>query len=318
MRLTPPHQQLLSQTRELEVIVGGSESNTLAGLSRLGQRCCWLSRLPEQDLGQLVVQTLNAHGIDTRHVSWADARERLGIFYTIPATPPLPGRVIYDRAQSAASRMQAGDLPQDLFAADKARLFHSTGITAALGKAMLATLETAWERAGKAGWLRSFDFNFRSNLWSIQEAWSGCQPFMDTADVVFISLRDVKARNRDEPNLQTDAEQLAWLRNHLGAKLIIITRGADGASLLAADGRQTDYPSLTREHHGRIGRGDCFSAGFLASWLEQPDNYTRALRQAAVCAAVKSATSGDMACFTASQIRAVVDAGSDSAVELIR
>ncbi|MEZ5480156.1 MAG: sugar kinase [Thiolinea sp.] len=318
LRLTPPQQQLLSQTRELEVIVGGSESNTLAGLAGLGRRCSWLSRLPQHDLGALVVQKLREHGVDTRQVSWAAATERLGIFYTTPATPPLPGRVIYDRAASAASRMQPEDLPQSLFTAGQARLFHSTGITAALGTEMLATLQTAWQWAGAAGWRRSFDFNYRSNLWPIAQAWNTCQPLMDEADVVFLSLRDVQAVNRDNAALQSDQAHLDWLRDSVQAGVIVVTRGAEGATLLTADGQQFDQPSLTQLHHGRIGRGDSFSAGFLDVWLDQPDDYRRALRQAAVCAAVKSATPGDMAYFVSEQIQAVVNAEHDGAAELVR
>nr|MCU0709832.1 PfkB family carbohydrate kinase [Pirellula sp.] len=53
IRMSPPEQQRLEQARSFDVHVGGSESNTLAGLSRLGLSTCWISRLTENALGRM-------------------------------------------------------------------------------------------------------------------------------------------------------------------------------------------------------------------------------------------------------------------------
>jgi len=53
MRLSPPADQRLEQTRLFEVGVGGSELNVGCLLARLGRRVAWVSRLPEGPLGRI-------------------------------------------------------------------------------------------------------------------------------------------------------------------------------------------------------------------------------------------------------------------------
>ena len=64
IRLTPPGYNRIEQSHHLEMHVGGSESNTLIGLSRLGLSTVWLSRLNCNPLGQLVASSLRSHGVD--------------------------------------------------------------------------------------------------------------------------------------------------------------------------------------------------------------------------------------------------------------
>jgi len=78
LRFSPKSPLRLEQSSELETHVGGSESNTLVGLSRLGLKSAWISRLPSHVLGQSIARNIAMHGVDTQHVVWSESdRSRL-------------------------------------------------------------------------------------------------------------------------------------------------------------------------------------------------------------------------------------------------
>lgn len=162
------------------------------GLARLGLKTCWLSRLPDNALGHLAAGELARHGVDTRHVRWtADAR--MGLYFVEQGAKPRGSQVIYDRQDSAMSWMQPGDLPADLFTPEGARLLHSSGISLAIGQNAGRTTLHAMTLAKQSGWLRSFDVNHRSKLWSYEEARVGCHNAMVLADIIFVAERDARA-----------------------------------------------------------------------------------------------------------------------------
>lgn len=160
LRLTPPNLRRLEQATTLDIEVGGTESNVAIGLSRLGLKVAWLSRLTDNPLGRLITSRITAHGVDTTHVCWT-AADRVGVLFYEMGKAPRGSQVLYDRRYSAVSRMQAADLPQDLFCPDGARLLHTTGITLALGQALTDTAHHALRLAKAAGWMVSFDMNYR-------------------------------------------------------------------------------------------------------------------------------------------------------------
>src|SRR5207244_3338461 len=54
IRLSPPSFRRLEQARSLDLLVGGAELNTAAGLVRLGRSAAWVSRLTQNPLGRLI------------------------------------------------------------------------------------------------------------------------------------------------------------------------------------------------------------------------------------------------------------------------
>lgn len=294
LRLTPPNLRRLEQATSLDIEVGGTESNVAIGLSRLGLNVAWLSRLTDNPLGRLIASSIAAHGVDTSHVSWT-TEDRVGVLFYEMGKAPRGSRVLYDRRHSAVSRMQAADLPQELFRPNGARLLHTTGITLALGQTLTDTAHRALQLAKAAGWLVSFDFNYRHTLWELSQAQEGCQIYVEAADILFIPRGD--ACLLFDLNADMPAESIL---SHVAAAYpqatIVLTLGADGA-LGQEPGsdmiRQTAYPA---EAVDRLGGGDAFAAGFLYGYLtttEAAHRLPTALRWGAAAAALKYTIPGD-------------------------
>lgn len=292
LRLAPPGMERLERARQLDIVIGGSESNTAVGLARLGLRTAWLSRLPESPLGRGVANEIGRWGVDTSHVRYAPD-ERLGLYFVEFGPPPRGTRVTYDRAGSAAAYMTPDDLPAGLFRPDGARLLHLTGITPALSDSAAATAARVRDLAKEAGWLFSFDVNYRGKLWTSEAARAGCEPFMTAADVLFVPRGDAATVY----GLDGDPEStLETLGARYPAAVIVMTLGAEGGIARTPDGALHRQDAFAAEEVDRFGGGDAFSAGFLYGYLTLTgaDRVPGALRWGAAVAALKYTIPGDM------------------------
>ncbi len=306
LRFTPPNLQRIEQATSFDAHIGGSESNTAVGLARLGRRVAWLSRLPNNPLGHVVASTIGRFDVDVSHVVWS-ATDRLGTYYLEHGKPPRASQVLYDRRDSAASRIQPSDLPNDLFEPQVAKLFHTTGITLGISSTAAATALRAAELAKRAGWLNSFDVNYRGKLWSADEARVGCLKLMQLADIVFLPIRDAQGV------FQLKGESPEPILEALGALVphctVVMTLGAAGAIARNAAGqvfKQPAYPSTNVE---RLGSGDAFSAGFLSGFLEFGD-IAQALQWGAATASVKHTIPGDLPLVHRHEIESLLSANA--------
>jgi len=306
LRLTPPALERLERTRSLDVHSGGSESNTAVALSRLGSRVCWLSRLPDNPLADLVCGEIARFGVDTRFVVRAPG-ERIGTYYYEPAGAPRNSRVYYDRAGSAMARIRPEDLPAAPFEPGTSRLFHTTGITVAISETARATARQAADWARSAGMQVCFDVNHRRNLWSVADARGHYDEWLALADLVFIAERDVALL---WPELGSAVELHARCRD----AILVITRGAEGSVAVTPQNRQISQVAIQATEVERLGRGDAFSGGFIHQWLASGD-VAEALRWGAAVAALKFAMPGDMALVTSEEVESVLNGNRISQVQ---
>lgn len=307
LRFTPPGRIRLEQAHELQVHVGGSESNTAVGLARLGLRTAWLSRLPSTSLGRLVSGELARYGVDVDHVVWS-SDSRLGLYFLEEGGPPRGSQIIYDRRDSAISRMTPAELPENLFAAGRLRAFHTTGITLALSDTARATAERAAQLAHAAGALVTFDINYRSRLWSSQEALAGCQTLLQLADVVFLPDRDAQTIF-EVPAVDDPGYSLEQLAARYPKATWVMTRGRSG-SMSFASGKLYAQGIFASDEVGRLGGGDAFSAGFLARFLEGDGDIGDALRWGAATSALKYSIPGDLPLVSREEVEALLASGA--------
>ena len=313
LRMAPPGHLRIEQAAYFELEAGGTESNTAVALARLGVRTTWISRMPENPLGRRVARTLMGHGVDTSHIIWVKG-ERMGLFFVEFGDGSRATSIIYDRAGSAASRMTPDELPAEIFSATGGRHLHLTGITLAISDSAAATAKRALQLAQAAGWSVSFDFNYRSKLWTPEASRRGCHPFAAAADIVFAPIRDAQT-HYGLPEAVSPEDALAALQREFPQATVILTLGADG-SIAAVPGqapqRQPIFPGGGTV--GRIGAGDAFTAGVLYRYLyrDSEDWLADALKWGAAAAAMKYTIPGDMGLFEKEEVAALLESGGIS------
>lgn len=311
IRLSPSDFQRLETAEQLQLHVGGSESNTAVGLARMGKKVAWLSRLTTNPLGRRITSTLAAHGVDTQHVCWTP-EDRVGTYYFEQGSAPRSSQVIYDRRGSAFSNYTASMLPRELFTRGRSKILHVTGISLALNERVQATVAQAIEWAKAARWLVSFDVNHRSLLWSYEQARSVVRPLLETADLVFLPIRDAIGLY---PQLDGDSDEaiLKWLMQLRSGKTTIMTLG-DRGCIAGTSSEILSHSIVPVAPIGRLGGGDAFSAGFLTGWLETADLAT-SMRWAVAMARLKYSIPGDLPIMTRAEVESLVCSDEDASLK---
>lgn len=305
LRLSVPLGSRLSDLRQLDVEIGGAESNVCVALARLGRTTSWQSRLPEHALADAVLRALRADGVDVSAVVRA-AGERLGTYFIELASAPRASQVIYDRAGSAATRLGPADVSWGQLL--DTRILHLTGITAALGAGPYAAVAEALRRARAAGVTVSFDVNYRGKLWGPEEAGAAMLPLLAEADVLFCKSADARLLFgcAGEPRAQVEA-----LRRLTRAATIFCTFGAEGAAVLHGDAFHRQ-PALPVQIVDRIGSGDAFAAGALDGLLDGDPEL--GLRRGVALAAIALTQHGDRVLTSRAELEAVMGAGAGDVV----
>jgi 2-dehydro-3-deoxygluconokinase len=274
LRLSVPTGRRLDDTRMLDMELAGAESNVSVALARLGWHTGWVSRMPDHALANAILRALRSDGVDVSAVKCVPD-ERLGTYFIEYATLPRSTQVIYDRANSAASRMTVADIDWEYLL--NTRVLHLTGITAALSDNCYAVLLEAIRRARSANVMVSFDVNYRAKLWTTAIAGEKLRPLIAEADILLCKGADASALFGCEGEPRQLMHNLKALT---GARAIYCTFGEEGAALLSGDEFVTQ-PALPVQIVDRIGSGDAFAAGVLDGWLagDAPAAKTAALHE---------------------------------------
>lgn len=300
LRLSVPAGSHLETARQLDVHPGGAEANTLVALARIGYRTAWCSGLPLGATGRLVANHLRQAGVDLSCVVWSD-EGRTGLYFLEHAEPPRNVDVIYDRADSCASRLRPDQVDWDRLM--DTSIFHISGITPAVSPSCLEVTRTALAEARARGVMVSFDLNFRSKMWTAAEARAILQPMLSLADILFCG--------------QADAETVLGLQGAPEAQLEALADLAGGDTVVMSCGMEATYV----RHAGtvfrqgvvpvqvvdRLGAGDALAAGVLHGLLNQ--DVEMGLRFGSVMAAMTLTQHGDMLVTHRAEVEQLVASG---------
>ena len=125
LRLSPPGFKRFSQTYHFDVVYGGGESNVAVSLANYGLQSHFVSRIPDNDIGQCAVMELRKRGVNTESI--LREGERLGIYFLETGAVSRGSKVVYDRAGSGMATIESGMIDWESVFKD-ADWFHWTGI----------------------------------------------------------------------------------------------------------------------------------------------------------------------------------------------
>jgi dehydrogluconokinase len=240
----------------------GAETNVAIGLSRLGLKVGWASRLGTDSMARTLLATMKGEGIDCSHVI-CDPTQRTGFQFKGRVTDGSDPPVEYHRKGSAASQMGPADIDEAWLRS--ARHLHATGVFAAISETSLQAALKTMDVMRAAGRTISFDTNLRPTLWSSTETmrhW--INELASRADWVLPGIEEgLLLTGHSEP------EAVARFYRERGAKLVVVKLGAEGAyydSDVAGTGRVEGFP--VKEVIDTVGAGDGFAAGVVSALLE--------------------------------------------------
>ncbi len=232
---------------------GGAPANVAAALASLGRRAGLASAVGADWLGDAIVETLGARGVDTTHVI-RDPRRATGVAVVNPGGGSGPGFLLY-RSNSADAQFELS--PAGAAAARQSRIVHVSSLLDAslAGDRVYRGALAAIDRANT---LVSYDVNLRESAWNDQgQMISSALRMMENADIVKVTEEELrKLRFEVDPA-------------RAGDKIWLITDGGDAARLVTARFEvRCEVPSVTVVD--TTGAGDASLAALLDSILAVP------------------------------------------------
>src|SRR5690625_873590 len=169
--------------------LGGAEYNVAVNMANFGYGSKLASILPDNLLGNLALENLAKYNVNTDFVE--SSGERLGTYYVESGIGPKAPNVIYDRKHSSfVTNHLTCDL-DSLFSG--VSLLHVTGITIALSDDWLTTIIKIMHFAMERGVKISFDMNYCSKLWTVDQAKKAYQQVLPYIDYCSANKKDAVA-----------------------------------------------------------------------------------------------------------------------------
>lgn len=323
MRLSPPGFLRFGQARSFDVIYGGGEANVAVSLANFSVSVDYVTRLPNNDLGEACIHFLRQYGVDVNKI--VRGGDRIGIYFLEMGAEQRGSKIIYDRAGSAIATVERGMIDWKHVFAD-ADWFHWTGITPAISAGTAGVCMEAVQVAKEMKLTVSCDLNYRAKLWKwgkqprevMQELVSYCDIAIgneEDADKVF----GIKALDVDVLAGKVEAEKYRYVCGELAKlfpnlKTIAITlRGSISAShntwsaSLWGSGEFYIGPTFDITHIvDRVGAGDAFAAGLIYGLRTYRDDPQAALNFAIAASCLKHSIFGDFNMVTVADVEKIM------------
>lgn len=328
LRLSPKGNYRFVQSDSFQVIPGGGEANVAVSLANYGHASYFVSKLPAHEIGQIVVNGLRRHGVNTDYI--VRGGDRVGLYYAETGASMRPSKVIYDRANSAIAEADPSDFNFDEIM-EGADWFHWSGITPAISDKAAELTRLACEAAKRHHVTVSVDLNFRKKLWTSEKAIAVMRPLMKYVDVCIGNEEDAQLCLGFKPDAdveggKTDAEGyygiFKGMMKEFGFKYVVSTLREsfsathNGWKALIYDGKEF-YQSKHYDINpiiDRVGGGDSFSGGLIHGMLTYKEQ-AKALEFAVAASALKHTIPGDFNVVSTSEVESLAGGNANGRVQ---
>ena len=270
LRLTPSDHQLFIQASQLNMVYGGSEANIAVALSHWGEKASYATCVPDNNIGLAAIMQLRKFGVNTDFT--IQKGHKMGLYFVEEGHSIRSTEVTYDRKSSAFVNAGPSDYQLEEML-DQAKWLHVSGISLGVSEKARETTMALVKLAKKKGIKVSFDFNYRTKLWNIEEAREAFIEILPYVNVCFGSYMDVltlRKEKRKVDSFDEKIELLKELQKEYNFDQIFTTE----REILDDNEQKLSCAVITAtEHHKlgpvkvnvleRIGTGDSFVAGAL-------------------------------------------------------
>lgn len=311
LRLATPGYNRFIQSTQLNATFGGGEANVAVSLANYGIPVEFVTRLPQNDIGDWAISELRKYNVNTDSI--IRGGDRVGIYFLETGAVARSSKVVYDRANSSIADIKPEMIDWDAVF-EGAQWFHWTGITPALSQGAAAVCLEAIKAANRLGITVSCDLNYRKNLWKYGKSASEIMPaLVEGCDVILGNEEDaekvfgIKPVGFDVTQTEGHVDSAAFesvciqLKERFprAKKVIITLRGSINANhntwggCLHADrlyeSKRYDITHIV----DRVGGGDSFMGGLIYGLISYPNDDQRALDFAIAASCLKHTIYGD-------------------------
>lgn len=328
LRLSTPRNERFLQASSFDVVFGGGEANVAVSLANYGYNSYFVSRLPENEIGQAAINHLRRFGVNTNYIKRGGSR--VGIYYLETGASMRASKVIYDRAYSSISEASVSNFDFDKIF-EGADWFHFSGITPALGENAILLTREALKTAKKHGVTVSVDLNYRHKLWTPKKAQSVMTELMQYVDICIGNEEDAYLSLGFKPG-ETDVisgelelsgykDIFKQMIEKFNFKYVVSSlreshsASTNGWSACGFDGKEFYH---TKKYNinvvDRVGGGDSLASGFIYGLLENK-NFKEALEFGTAASALKHTIHGDFNLVTVEEVERLLGGDASGRVK---
>ncbi|MBQ0111415.1 MAG: sugar kinase [Oscillospiraceae bacterium] len=306
LRLSPNGYNRFFQNDQMNATFGGAEANVAVSLANFGLQSRYVTKLPENIVGNAAENSLKQFGVDTSYI--LRGGERLGIYFYEKGASQRACSCTYDRAHSSFQTAYKNEFDWDAIF-DGADWFHFCGITPALSDEMVEICIEACKAAKQKNIKISMDTNYRQKLWTLEKARPVFAKLCEYVDLLITNPGDAKdlfGVLSDEPDfelskpIQKGSTSIAKkLKDMFGFEKVALTlrtnKSASENDWTAMIYNGCDY-NFASEYNlqivDRVGGGDSFAAGLIYALLSNKSDKD-AIEFATAASSLKHSVEGD-------------------------
>jgi 2-dehydro-3-deoxygluconokinase len=324
LRLKPTGFQRIIQTDTFEAGYGGAEANTAVSLALLNNDAAYLTKLPENALGDAALATLRKYGVDTSRI--LRGGPRLGMYVFEKGNGARGTGVVYDRAGSSVATAKSDEFNWPELLKDVG-IFYFSGVTPAVSEELSNALNAALAYCKDNKITVICDLNYRGKMWSAEQAQQAMKKIMPFVDVCIANDEDFEAMlgiKAFDGNLAHGIDQIEDFR--LGMKEITkqypncktvasVLRNihsveqSDWMAILYKDDQFFETPVHNINVMEGVAAGDAFGAGLIHGIV---NNFAdqECIEFAIAASVLKLSISGDLNLVSEDEIRAAMSKGN--------
>ncbi|MEG1492289.1 MAG: sugar kinase [Oscillospiraceae bacterium] len=328
MRLNPEGYLRFVQADKFMASYAGGEANVAVSLANYGLNSRFVTKLPQNEIGQAAINHLRKFGVDTSRI--VRGGDRLGLYFVEKGASQRGSKVIYDRKNSAIALAAPNEYNWGEIL-DGADWFHFTGITPAISNLAATACLDACKEAKRRGITVSCDLNYRKKLWTKDEANKTMSTLMEYVDVCIANEEDasdvfgISPQNTDINTGKLSKEGYVAVAAEIASrfacdKVAITLRGSVSASdnnwagMLYDKGKAYFSKNYLIHIVDRVGGGDSFGGGLIYALSEGMDSQ-RAIDFAVAASCLKQTIEYDFNLVSLDEINALAGGNASGRVQ---
>ncbi len=302
----------------------GSEANVAVALANLNLPVEFITSLPDDALGQMIIKEIRKHGVNVNNVIFQPGRT--GLFFQERGFGVRPSFVIYDRENSTFSKTQMGNFNWHSIW-QGIGWFHVSGIVPAVSKQSCLCLKQIIQKMPKRN-IFSVDLNYRQKLWGwIKGNKNKISRIMTEickkADLICANETDLYEVFGYDKKMDFHATAKEIFSYFPRLKYLAISiRQSESATNNVWSGKlfiRDKSCFVSREYKldsivDRVGTGDAFTAGIIYGIINFSQNQQKIVDFAVALSALNHSTFGDFSSFTKQDVDNVLSSGGSGRI----
>ncbi len=245
----------LTTAESLDKYYGGDTLTTAITALKLGSKVGYISRIGMDCFKEYLLESWQEAGLDISHVKPVQGINGL---YMLALGQDCSEKQLYlYRRKTAATNLSIEDISTDYIQGTS--VLYTTGITQSLSISAREAILKAYRIAKENNILTAYDPNYKSPIWSVEEAKEAFDEISEYINVLFINTKN-------DLKLITESNSIDNIIKNLwdkGITTVIIKSSQDRGYYTGYNGKIEFVKYYSEEITDNTGAGDAFNGGVL-------------------------------------------------------